>query len=165
MTGIISEQTLIEFLRTFKIQFYVFLLIFLILIVVRVLRAKVGKTYSKKIILYPLVYMLMTLYSSITLTLIQFEISMSIYVFGFISGFIIGDLSEFKDRKGREIYQSSGSVALAWSILFLVKWYYYLYDPSMPSFFDPVITVVFTFLAGILLGESIGIIFKHFRSK
>lgn len=161
----INEQTLIGFLRTFKIQFYIFLLLFLVMIVVRVVRAKVGKVYSKKIILYPLLYMLLTLYSSITLTLTQFEISISIYVFGFIAGFIIGDLSEFKDRKGRELYQSSGSVALAWSFLFLVKWYYYLYDPSMPSFFDPIITVVFTFLAGILLGESAGIMFKHFRSK
>lgn len=161
----INEETLIDFLRTFKIQFYIFLILFLILIIVRVVRAKVGKVYSRKIILYPLLYLLLTLYSSITLTFQQFEISMSIYVFGFIAGFIVGDLSEFKDRKGRELYQSSGSVALAWSVLFLVKWYYYLYNPSMPSFFDPVITVVFTFLAGILLGESVGIMFKHFRSK
>ena len=161
----INEETLSDFLRTFKIQFYIFLIIFLILIIVRVVRAKVGKVYSRKIILYPLLYLLLTLYSSITLTFQQFEISMSIYVFGFIAGFIVGDLSEFKDRKGRELYQSSGSVALAWSVLFLVKWYYYLYNPTMPSFFDPVITVVFTFLAGILLGESVGIMFKHFRSK
>ena len=161
----INEETLIDFLRTFKIQFYIFLILFLILIIVRVVRAKVGKVYSRKIILYPLLYLLLTLYSSMTLTCQLFEISMSLYVFGFIAGFIVGDLSEFKDRKGRELYQSSGSVALAWSVLFLVKWYYYLYNPTMPSFFDPVITVVFTFLAGILLGESVGIMFKHFRSK
>ncbi len=162
--GMIGEQSLIDFLRTFKIQFYVFLIIFLILLTVRVARTKVGKKYSWKIVLYPLLYLLLTLYSSITLTFFQFEISMIIYLIGFISGFIIGDLSQFKRKNGSVLYESSGTVAFAWSLLFLVKWYYYLYDPSMPSFFDPIITVVFTLLAGILLGESAGILFKHYRS-
>ena len=86
---------------------------------------------------------------------------MILYLFGLIAGFIIGDLSIFKTRKGEELYESSGSVAFAWSLLFLVKWYTYLYGQNYPALFDPVITLSFTLLAGILFGEALGIIFKH----
>ncbi|MCL5888439.1 MAG: hypothetical protein M1597_00555 [Candidatus Thermoplasmatota archaeon] len=131
----------------------------------RAVRAKVGKNYSRKIIIYPTIYLLLTLYSTITLTLFQFEFSMVVYLTGFIIGFIIGDLSQIIKRKGNEIYQSSAGVAIAWSFLFLVKWYTYLYEPTFPTFVDPIITITFTFLAGIILGETVGIVFKHFRTR
>jgi hypothetical protein len=157
----LGSDTIISLIKAFKIQFYIFLAFTFILIAFRVIRVKTGKKYSSSIIVYPLIYLFLTLYSSITLTLNQFEFSMIVYLIGFISGFVIGDLSVFKTRKGEEIYESSATVALAWSLLFLVKWYTYLYGQNYPSLFDPVITICFTLLAGILLGEAFGIIFKH----
>ena len=157
----LGSDTIITVIKAFKIQFYIFLAFTLILMAFRVIRVKTGKKYSSSIIIYPTIYLFLTLYSSITLTLNQFEFSIFIYLVGFVSGFIIGDLSVFRTRKGEEIYESSASVALAWSFLFLVKWYTYLYGQNYPSLFDPVITVCFTLLAGILLGEAFGIIFKH----
>ncbi len=127
----------------------------------RIIRVKTGKKYSKSIIIYPLLYFFLTLYSSITLTFSQFEFFMILYLFGLIAGFIIGDLSIFKTRKGEELYESSGTVAFAWSLLFLIKWYSYLYGQNYPSLLDPIITLSFTLLAGILFGEALGIIFKH----
>ena len=161
----LSEESIISIIRGFKIQFYVCLIFTIFLMVMRAVRAKVGKTYSRKIVIYPLIYLLLTLYSSITLTFLEFEFSMVIYLLGFILGFIIGDLSQITRRKGNEIYQSSAGVAIAWSFLFLVKWYSYLYEPHFPTFVDPVITITFTFLAGIILGEAFGIMVKHFRTK
>ncbi len=159
-----SMTSILNIIRGFKIQFYIFLIFTLALMVFRVVRAKYGKIYSKKIILYPLIYLLLTLYSSVTLTLPQFEFSAGVYVFGIIIGFIIGDLSELYIRNGIDSYQSSGGVAVAWSFLFLVKWYAYLYQPTFPPLVDPIITISFTFLAGIILGQAMGIMFKHWRT-
>jgi hypothetical protein len=131
--------------------------------ITRVLRARLGKTYSKKIIIYPMIYLILTLYSSISLTLFEFEVSITVYLIGVIMGFIIGDLSQFANRKGTEIYQSSAGVATAWSFLFLLEWYSYLYQPKFPFYVDPLLTITFTFLAGIILGEALGIMFKHWR--
>ncbi len=163
--SVLSASNIIEIIRSFKIQFYIFLIFTLLLMGIRAVRAKYGKTYSRKIVIYPLIYLLLTLYSSITLTFFEFEISMSIYLVGTIMGFIIGDLSQITRRKGNEIYQSSAGVAITWSFLFLVKWYSYLYQPNFPDFVDPIITVTFTFLAGIILGEALGIMFKHYRTR
>ena len=160
----LGSDTIISVIKAFKIQFYIFLAFTLILMAIKVIRVKTGKKYSASIIIYPLIYLFLTLYSSITLTLNQFEISMIIYLIGFISGFIIGDLSVFRKKKGEEIYESSASVSFAWSFLFLVKWYTYLYGQNYPALFDPVITVCFTLLAGILLGQAFGIMFKHRNS-
>ena len=157
----ILSTDIIPLIKAFKIQFYFFLIFTVGLTIFRIVRVKTGKKYSKSIIIYPLLYFFLTLYSSITLTFAQFEFFMILYLFGLISGFIIGDLSIFKTRKGEELYESSGTVAFAWSLLFLVKWYTFLYDQNYPLLLDPVITLSFTLLAGILFGEALGIIFKH----
>lgn len=160
----ISMTTVLSMIRGFKIQFYIFLIFTLGLIAFRVIRTKLGKIYSRKMMLYPLIYLVLTLYSSITLTLPQFEFSILIYVLGFIVGFIIGDLSTFFTKNGNDSYQSSAGVAVAWSLLFLIKWYAYLYQPNFPPLVDPILTISFTFLAGIILGQAAGIMFKHWRS-
>lgn len=160
----ISMTSILSMIRAFKIQFYIFLIFTFGLIAFRVIRTKLGRPYSRIIIVYPLIYLLLTLYSSITLTLHQFEFSIGVYVFGVIVGFIIGDLTTFNRKNGNESYQSSASVAFAWSLLFLVKWYAYLYQPTFPPLVDPIITITFTLLAGIIFGQAIGIMFKHWRS-
>lgn len=160
----ISMTSILNIIRAFKIQFYIFFIFTSGLIALRVIRTKLGRPYSRLIIVYPLIYLLLTLYSSVTLTLHQFEFSIGVYVVGFIVGFIVGDLTTFDRKYGNESYQSSASVAFAWSFLFLVKWYAYLYQPTFPPLVDPTITITFTLLAGIILGQSVGIMFKHWRS-
>lgn len=161
---VLDMNSILSLVRGFKIQFYIFLFFTIGLMVFRAVRVKLGKAYSRKMLIYPLIYLLLTLYSSITLTVPELEFSITVYLIGAVSGFIIGDLSHFSKKDGNEFYHSSAGVAIAWSFLFLVKWYYYLYDPSLPTFIDPIITISFTFLAGIILGQAMGIIFKHWRN-
>lgn len=162
-----SETQIIQMIKGFKIQFYIFLLFTFILLAIRVIRSKLGISYSRKILIYPMIYLLLTLYSSIDETFFLFEIAIIIYMIGYIIGFVVGDLANFKEKRGKIVVETSVIISSLWSILFLIKWYFFLYYTVTSVFIfvvsDILVTYLFTLLAGVLLGQASGIIFKHWR--
>ncbi|MHB1493101.1 MAG: hypothetical protein ACYCSG_05300 [Thermoplasmataceae archaeon] len=164
--GNIVPQSIYNEIYSFKIQLYLFILLSMILLIYRAVRADKGKKLSFFwIFLFPFFYLLLTAYSLLNLTYYQLYFTSALYIVGVIMGAERGRFTKFLIKNERIYYRKPIGITTAWTALFLFKWYLNLYVSSYPPILDPVIASLMTLAAGLILGQAFGIAASYRRFK
>ena len=164
--GNIIPQSVYNEIYSFKIQLYLFILLSLALLIYRAIRTEKGKKLSFLwIFLFPLFYLILTAYSLLNLTFLQLYFTGGIYIVGIIIGAERGRFTKFLMKKGSIYYRKPIGITTAWTALFLFIWYLNLYVSSYPSILDPILAILMTIAAGLILGQAFGITASYNKFK
>ncbi|MHB8372039.1 MAG: hypothetical protein ACYDAO_03425 [Thermoplasmataceae archaeon] len=164
--GSFIPQTIYNEIYSFKIQLYLFIILSVILLVFRAVRTEKGKKLSFLwVFLFPIIYLVLTAYSMLNLTLVQLYFTSVLYVVGLIMGVERGRFTKFQFKYETIYYRKPIGITTVWTILFLFKWYLNLYVTSYPPILDPILASLITLSGGLILGQAFGISIAYGRFK
>lgn len=133
-----------------------------LLLVLRLSRLFYGRKYSLgKVILVPLLYALLSIYTFIGLSGTQKDLIVIFWVLGLAAGIKYGRKDRFYVKKDVLRYRSSAPFTLLWTLSFLGEIYIYLYDPKLPLSVGLALNLILAASTGLILGESFRIINSH----
>ncbi|WP_393970878.1 hypothetical protein OXIME_001120 [Oxyplasma meridianum] len=141
-----------------KYQFYFLASLTVFLLLLRLSRLFLGRKYSiGKVLLVPVIYALLSVYTYIQVSTLQKELIIVFGVLGLIAGIAYGKKDRFYVKNNVLKYRSSLPFTLIWTLSFLGEIYIYLYNPRLPISVGFALNIIIAGSAGLILGEAIRI--------